>query len=59
LTGALATLLYLHGGGYLAGSAFGYRPLAAALADASGTGVLIPDYRLAPEFPSRPRPLSH
>ncbi|HEX6525690.1 MAG TPA: alpha/beta hydrolase fold domain-containing protein [Streptosporangiaceae bacterium] len=45
------TLLFLHGGGYITGSAFGYRPLAAAIADAAGTGVVVPDYRLAPEFP--------
>jgi epsilon-lactone hydrolase len=46
-----ATTLYLHGGGHVAGSAFGYRPLAGALADAAGMGVVIPDYRLAPEHP--------
>ena len=46
-----AAVLYLHGGGYLAGSAFGYRPLAGALADAAGTSVLVPDFRLAPEHP--------
>jgi monoterpene epsilon-lactone hydrolase len=45
------TLLHLHGGGYLIGSAFGYRPLAGALALAADTGVLLPDYRLAPEHP--------
>jgi epsilon-lactone hydrolase len=45
------TLLYLHGGGYVLGSAFGYRPLAGALALASGTTALVPDYRLAPEHP--------
>jgi epsilon-lactone hydrolase len=44
-------LLHLHGGGYLLGSAFGYRPLAGALALASDAGVLVPDYRLAPEHP--------
>jgi epsilon-lactone hydrolase len=44
-------LLHLHGGGYLLGSAFGYRPLAGALALAADTGVLVPDYRLAPEHP--------
>ena len=48
---APATLLYLHGGGHVAGSAFGYRPLAGALADRAGTGVIVPDYRLAPEHP--------
>ena len=46
-----ATLLYLHGGGHVAGSAFGYRPLAGALAESTGTGVVVPDYRLAPEHP--------
>jgi monoterpene epsilon-lactone hydrolase len=46
-----ATLLYLHGGGYVLGSAFGYRPLAGALAMAAETTALVPDYRLAPEHP--------
>ena len=48
------TLLHLHGGGYIVGSAFGYRPLAGALALAADAGVLVPDYRLAPEhtFPA-------
>lgn len=45
------SLLYLHGGGYLLGSAFGYRSHAGALALASGTTALVPDYRLAPEHP--------
>jgi epsilon-lactone hydrolase len=45
------TLMHLHGGGYLVGSAFGYRPLAGALALAADTGALVPDYRLAPEHP--------
>ena len=45
------SLLYLHGGGYLLGSAFGYRSHAGALATASGTTALVPDYRLAPEHP--------
>jgi epsilon-lactone hydrolase len=49
--GEPATLLYLHGGGHIAGSAFGYRPLAGALAEQAGTGVVVPDYRLAPEHP--------
>ena len=44
-------LLHLHGGGYMIGSAFGYRPLAGALSLAADTGVLVPDYRLAPEHP--------
>jgi len=45
------TVLYLHGGGYVVGSAFGYQPHAGALAAAAQTGVLVPDYRLAPEHP--------
>jgi epsilon-lactone hydrolase len=49
--GEPSTLLYLHGGGHIAGSAFGYRPLAGALAEQAGTGVVVPDYRLAPEHP--------
>jgi monoterpene epsilon-lactone hydrolase len=47
----VATVLYLHGGGYVLGSAFGYQSLAGALATAAQTGVLVPDYRLAPEHP--------
>jgi acetyl esterase/lipase len=45
------TVLFLHGGGYVMGSAFGYRPLVGALAAAADTAVLVPDYRLAPEHP--------
>ena len=45
------TIILLHGGGFVLGSAFGYRPLAGALGAAAGTGVLVPDFRLAPEHP--------
>ncbi len=45
------TVLYLHGGGYVVGSAFGYQPHAGALSAAAQTGILVPDYRLAPEHP--------
>ncbi|MEV4239737.1 alpha/beta hydrolase fold domain-containing protein [Nocardia sp. NPDC049737] len=45
------TVLYLHGGGYIAGSAFGYRALAGALTAAANTTTLVLDYRLAPEHP--------
>jgi len=44
-------VVFAHGGGYLAGSAFGYRHLAGALALASRRPVLLPEYRLAPENP--------
>lgn len=42
-------VLYLHGGGFVMGSAFGVRPLAGAPAMAAGRGVLAADYRFAPE----------
>jgi epsilon-lactone hydrolase len=47
-------ILYLHGGGHVMGSAFGYRPMIAAVALAAGSEAIAPDYRLAPEhaFPS-------
>jgi acetyl esterase/lipase len=45
------TVLYLHGGGYVLGSAFGYQAHAGALAAAAQSGVLVVDYRLAPEHP--------
>ncbi len=45
------TILYLHGGGYIMGSAFGYRPLIGAFAGAAQAAVLAPDFRLAPEHP--------
>jgi len=46
-----AAVLYLHGGGYSIGSPRSHRHLAAAIARASGTVALVPDYRLAPEHP--------
>jgi epsilon-lactone hydrolase len=44
-------LLYLHGGGFIAGSPAVYRHLAWRIARAAGAQVLSPDYRLAPEHP--------
>jgi epsilon-lactone hydrolase len=44
-------LVYLHGGGYIAGSPAVYRHLAWRIALAAGAQVLAPDYRLAPEHP--------
>ena len=44
------TLLYLHGGGFIACSPRQYRPLTGALARL-GFRVFAPDYRLAPEHP--------
>ena len=44
-------LFYVHGGGFVLGSAYGYRPLVAGVVAAAGVGALVPDYRLAPEHP--------
>ena len=46
-----AFVLYLHGGGYVIGSPKSHRHLAASIAVAARTSVLLPDYRLAPEHP--------
>ena len=48
-------LLYLHGGGHVAGSAFGYRPLAGALADRPGPVWSSRTTGWPPSIPSRPR----
>lgn len=44
-------ILYFHGGGYAMGSIESHRPLAGRIALASGTKLLLIDYRLAPENP--------
>lgn len=44
-------LLYLHGGGFIAGSVEEYRPLVARLCKEAGAAALSVDYRLGPEFP--------
>jgi acetyl esterase/lipase len=44
-------LLYLHGGGYVSGSAAAYRPFTATLSRITGCSVLAIDYRLGPENP--------
>jgi acetyl esterase/lipase len=54
VSGALSdrpVAVYVHGGGFVGGSAYGYRSHAGALALTSGGAVLVPDYRLAPEHP--------
>lgn len=47
----LGTILYLHGGGYLATTPEMYGVFNTALAAASSCDLFVPDYRLAPEFP--------
>ena len=44
-------LLYLHGGSWLSGSPYGYRPMAARISRSTGCSVFVLDYRLAPENP--------
>lgn len=41
----------LHGGGYIIGSAKGYRAYAAEVSRSTGARVFVPEYRLAPEHP--------
>ncbi|WP_372964394.1 alpha/beta hydrolase [Marinobacter sp.] len=45
------TLLYLHGGGYIIGSAATHKGIAGHLAKLTDCEVIIPNYRLAPEHP--------
>jgi acetyl esterase/lipase len=44
-------ILFLHGGGFIAGSIKCHRKLAADLAKATGCRTLIPDFPLAPAHP--------
>lgn len=48
-------ILYLHGGGYVAGSPVTHRGLIGRLAEGAGVAACAPDYRLAPEhaFPDQ------
>jgi acetyl esterase/lipase len=43
------TLIFLHGGGYVFGSALSHGSCAQALADLLDWRIILPDYRLAPE----------
>lgn len=45
------TLVWLHSGGYMLGSAHGYRAFGYQLSRAADATVLLIDYRLAPEHP--------
>ncbi len=49
---ARGVILYLHGGGYVAGSPATHAGLAGRLSRLSGLRVALPDYRLAPEHPA-------
>lgn len=50
-TSGRATMLYLHGGGHVVGSAKAYRAFAANISLHSGMDVIVPEYPLAPESP--------
>ena len=45
------TVLYLHGGGYVIGTAQGYREFTSLIGRTAQARVLVLDYRLAPEHP--------
>lgn len=45
-------ILYLHGGGYVAGNPFTHIGLAGRIARLTGLQVVMPEYRLAPEHPA-------
>lgn len=44
-------VLYFHGGGYILGSPKTHRGITGHLAKTSGTMVIVPDYKMAPENP--------
>ncbi|MBD0862444.1 alpha/beta hydrolase fold domain-containing protein [Gordonia sp. zg691] len=46
-----ATILYLHGGGYIGTSPIMYSAFASSVVGITGFEVFIVDYRMAPEFP--------
>jgi epsilon-lactone hydrolase len=46
-----ATVLYLHGGWFMLGSAIAYRSFVGHIAARTQVATFIPDYRLAPEHP--------
>jgi monoterpene epsilon-lactone hydrolase len=50
-TTAARSIFYLHGGGYMMGSATSYREMTSRIARASDAHVLVLDYRPAPEHP--------
>jgi acetyl esterase/lipase len=50
-TASARTVLYLHGGGYIACDAHTHARVVAHLATAVGCPAIVPEYRLAPEHP--------
>ncbi len=50
------TILYVHGGAFVAGSKKAYRNFCATIANIASANLYLPEYRLAPEYPF-PTPL--
>src|SRR6476469_2195765 len=48
--GARGVILYLHGGGWVIGTIDEFETMARKLAERTSCAVVLPDYRLAPEF---------
>jgi epsilon-lactone hydrolase len=46
-----SAILYLHGGGYVTGTAEAYRHFVGQIVTRANVSAFIPEYRLAPEFP--------
>lgn len=44
-------IIYVHGGSFIAGSRASWRSFCASLASECSTQVILPEYRLAPEYP--------
>ena len=44
-------ILYAHGGGFVSGSRFAYRNFCASLAHETGCRLVLPEYKLSPEYP--------
>lgn len=49
-------IIYYHGGGFIFGSSRSHRVIAATLAKLTNVPVLVPDYRMAPDYPA---PICH
>jgi acetyl esterase len=52
LDARLPVIVYLHGGGFVAGGLAGHGGACRMLADTSGCAVALVEYRLAPEYPA-------
>lgn len=50
ISGKSNTILYYHGGAFVAGSCLSHRDIASRIAIAGESRVIIPEYRLAPEY---------